>query len=328
MKRLFTQFAALLLCLGAYTLLLPTLEAADTATAAHAPASVVDSSGAHGEGAAPADHHALPSAAVPLVSIGPFVITNSMLVTWIAALIMIVVAQTVSRKMKLVPEGVQNFVEWLVESLYIFLEDILGKHLVKRTFWFFATLFIFILVTNWIGLFPGVGTIGWGHAGEHGFVVTEPIFRGGNADLNMTGAMAILFFFLWTVWAIQEVGVKGVIGHVFGGDASATGFMKVFLTLVFLVVGVLEIVSILFRPVALSLRLYGNMYAGENMIESMIVLVPWLGWALPLPFYFLELLVGLVQALVFCLLTAVFTAMICEHHHEEGHEAPSTAPAH
>jgi F-type H+-transporting ATPase subunit a len=179
--------------------------------------------------------------------------------------------------------------------------------------------FIFILGTNWLGLFPGVGTIGWGHYNPAGkFVVDAPLLRGGNADLNMTAAMAMLFFFLWTVWAVQSQGVRGVIKHIFGVQGDATGFMKLFLIVVFLVVGVLEVLSILFRPVSLSLRLYGNIFAGENILESMMTLVPWLGWLLPVPFYFLEPLVGLVQALVFCLLTAVFTALICEHHDEQG----------
>jgi F-type H+-transporting ATPase subunit a len=87
---------------------------------------------------------------------------------------------------------------------------------------------------------------------------------------------------------------------------------------IFLFVGVIEVVSIAFRPVSLSFRLYGNVFAGENILESMMTLVPWLSWILPLPFYFLELLVGLVQALVFALLTSVFTALMCAHH-DEGH---------
>ena len=87
--------------------------------------------------------------------------------------------------------------------------------------------------------------------------------------------------------------------------------------LVFILVGFLEVVSILFRPVSLSFRLYGNVFAGENMLESMSNLVPALSWLIPVPFYFMELLVGLVQALVFMLLTSVFTLLICQH--EEGH---------
>jgi F-type H+-transporting ATPase subunit a len=230
--------------------------------------------------------------------------------------------------MESVPVGLQNFCEWLVESLYDFLEGILGHDLVRKTFWFFATVFIFILATNWLGLFPGVGTIGWGHYNPAGkFVIDEPLLRGGNADLNMTAAMAVLFFLLWTIWAIQAQGVGGVIKHIFGVQGDAKGFMKAFLVVVFLVVGVLEALSILFRPVSLSLRLYGNIFAGENILESMMTLIPWLGWLLPVPFYFLELLVGLVQALVFCLLTAVFTALICEHQgeHVEAHKEQNEA---
>ena len=95
-----------------------------------------------------------------------FPITNSMVVTWIVAVGLIVFAQVATRHMKPVPEGVQNFWEWLVEGLYTFLEGIIGSHLVERTFWFFASVFIFILSANWVGLIPGVGTIGWGHQGR------------------------------------------------------------------------------------------------------------------------------------------------------------------
>ena len=275
---------------------------------------------AAGAEAGHAEHHGLPSAAVPIFQIGPFVVTNSMVTVWIAALFIIGVAQVATRRLTFVPEKLQNFCEWLIESLYEFLEGILGKELIRKTFWFFATVFIVILFTNWLGLLPGVGTIGWGHTAANGrFVVTEPLFRGGNADLNMTLAMALLFCVLWVIWAIQANGVVGVLKHLFAPGSDATGFMKIFMTATFLVVGVLEVMSIAFRPVSLSLRLYGNVFAGENILESMMNLVPWLGWALPVPFYFLELLVGLVQALVFTLLTAVFTLLICEHAEEGGH---------
>src|SRR5438067_4156523 len=117
-----------------------------------------------------------------------------MLVSWIVALAVILVAQIATRNLKTVPTGVQNFWEWLVEGLYNFLESIIGSELVKKTFWFFATIFIFILFVNWFGLVPGVGTIGWGHDVNGHFEVTRPMLRGGNADLNMTSAMAMVFF--------------------------------------------------------------------------------------------------------------------------------------
>ena len=257
--------------------------------------------------------HELSQKAVEIARVFGFPITNSMLVSWLAAIFLIVFAQLATRKMEQIPSGAQNFLEWLIESLYNFLEGLLGKHLVERTFWFFATVFIFILFSNWIGLVPGVGTIGWGHQTTHGFVIDQPLLRGANADVNLTLAMALVFFACWFIWAIQEVGPVGFLKELFAPKGESAGALRIVLVLVFFVVGCLEIISILFRPVSLSFRLYGNIFAGENMLETMARLVPGLGWLLPVPFYFLELLVGLVQALVFMLLTAVFTLLICQH---------------
>jgi len=266
--------------------------------------------------------HGLSQKAVEIARPLGFPISNSMVVTWVVAAGLIVFARVATRNMKYVPGGAQNFLEWLVAGLYGFLEGVIGSHLVKRTFWFFATIFIFVLSANWAGLIPGVGTIGWGRQTAHGFKIEEPLFRGANADLNMTLAMALIFFACWIVWALQEVGVKGFLKELFAPKGESAGLMKVLLVVVFFGVGCLEIVSILFRPVSLSFRLYGNVFAGENMLETMAKLVPGFGWLLPIPFYFLELLVGLVQALVFMLLTAVFTLLICQH------EEASPAAAH
>jgi F-type H+-transporting ATPase subunit a len=279
------------------------------------------------ENAGEHEEHGLPPGAPHLVDIGGFAITSSMVVTWVVAAAIIIFAQVATRRMKQIPDGAQNFWEWLVESLYDFLEGVVGPGLVKKTFWFFATIFIFILATNWFGLVPGVGTVGWGigigpFSLEH---VDKPLLRGANADLNMTMAMSTLFFGCWIVWAIQANGIGGFLLHIFGPKGETEGFMKVLMIFVFLIVGVLEVVSILFRPISLSFRLYGNIFAGENMLESMATLIKepqWLRFIasplIPIPFYFLELLVGIVQALVFMLLTAVFTLLICQH--EEGHE--------
>ena len=273
----------------------------------------------HGEGVAE-EHHGLPSYAQEVFHLGPVAVTNSMLITVLVTVVLVAFAQAVSRNVKPVPSGLQNFAEWTVESMYSFLGEILGAELVKKTFWFFGCLFFFILVTNWIGLIPGVGTVGWEVSDAAGHKVGfEPWLRGGNADLNMTSAMAVLFFVLWIVWALQANGPVGFVMHIFAPKGKTGGLMGMFLVLVFLFVGVLETVSILFRPISLSFRLYGNVFAGENILEAMLNLVPWLSWLVPLPFYFLELLVGLVQALVFTLLTAVFTLLICEHDAEEGH---------
>jgi F-type H+-transporting ATPase subunit a len=262
------------------------------------------------------EEHGLPQKAVEIARPFGFPITNSMVVTWMVAAGLIIFARVATRDMKHVPTGAQNLLEWLVAGLYHFLESIIGPRLVKRTFWFFATIFIFILSANWVGLIPGVGTIGWGHQTPHGFVIDQPLFRGANADLNLTLAMALVFFACWIVWAIQEVGPLGMLKELFAPKGETEGLLKVLMVVVFLAAGLLEVVSILFRPVSLSFRLYGNVFAGENMLETMSRMIPSLGWLLPIPFYFMELLVGLVQALVFMLLCAVFTLLMCQHEGE------------
>jgi F-type H+-transporting ATPase subunit a len=263
-------------------------------------------------------HEGLPQAA-PLLGPRQFV-SSSMVVTWVVAAFLLIFSRRAMKNVKEVPEGAQNFWEWMVESLYEFIEGIIGPDLVKKTFWFFATIFIFILFANWAGLIPGVGTIGWGTPDASGNLhhIDKPLFRGVNADMNMTLAMAMIFFALWFIWALQVNGPGGFLMHIFGPKGDTTGFMKILMIGIFIIVGLLEVVTILFRPVTLSFRLYGNIFAGENMLEAMSNLVPALGWLIPIPFYFLELLVGLVQALVFMLLTAVFTLLICTHE-EEGH---------
>jgi len=269
--------------------------------------------GEHGE-----KHHGLTPNAPVLTKIGPLSITNSMVVTWVVALGIIIIAQVATRNVKLIPSGLQNFVEYLVEGLYGFFESIVGKHMVKQTFWFFATIFIFILFTNWFGLLPGMGTVGWAEAGHHNEHISEPLMRGVNADLNMTLAMAAMFMVLWLFWSLQALGVGGFLGHIFNVKGHGVGFFGFFLVIVFIFVGLIEVVSIGVRPVALTFRLYGNIFAGENILETVMNLGgPYFGWLAVLPFYFLEILVGLVQALVFALLTSVFTALMCEHHDEE-----------
>jgi F-type H+-transporting ATPase subunit a len=237
--------------------------------------------------------HGLSQKAVEIARPFGFPITNSMVVTWFVAVLLVVFAQVATRTMQQVPRGAQNFLEWIVDGLYAFLEGILGRHLVDRTFWFFASIFSFSL--------------------------EQPLLRGANADVNMTLAMALVFFASWIVWGLQEVGPIGFFKELFAPKGESAGALRVLLVVVFFAAGCLEVVSILFRPVSLSFRLYGNIFAGETMLETM-ARMPKIGWLVQVPFYFLELLVGIVQALVFMLLTAVFTLLLCQHH-----EGPSTA---
>ena len=322
--RLTKLILALIVLVGATSFAMAAAEPAvaghDAAAAAtHAVAAVGDAAtheGGHASGLSPA--------APRLFNIGPIIVTSSMVVTWAVALLLIILTRAAMANAKEIPDGAQNFWEWLVDGLHNFLSGIIGAELVSKTFWFFATVFIFILFTNWIGLIPGVGTIGWSSHPTGKVLLTtfdhieKPLLRGGNADLNMTSAMAVTFFACWIVWALRSNGAGGVVSHIFGYRGDAKGVMRWFLVLVFIAVGLLEVISILFRPVSLSFRLYGNIFAGENLLEAMSIMGgKYLGWLIPLPFYFMELIVGLVQALVFTLLTAIFTSLICAHSHDE-----------
>jgi F-type H+-transporting ATPase subunit a len=264
--------------------------------------------------------HAIPTFAEPLFHIGPLPVTNSMVVAWVVALGLIALVQIGTRKVQLLPGGLQNFLEFVVEGLHSMLEGIIGPEFVRRTFPFMATVFIFILACNWMGLIPGFGTIGWGHVTEHGFKVITPWLRPANADVNMTGALALTFTVLWVYWYYQAHGAVGALKHLFAPKGGMGGAILVVLVPVFIFVGLLELVSVFFvRPLGLTVRLYGNIFAGDNILEAMNNIVPFPVNVLTLlPFYFLELLVGVVQALVFMLLCASFTTAAIMHE-EEGH---------
>lgn len=267
-------------------------------------------------------HEALPLNAQRLHDFLP--VTNSMIMVWIAVGLIVLFCRIATRQMSLVPAGFQNFAEWAIESLYDFLSSLMGKHLTQRTFWFFGSVFFFILVSNYLGLIPGVGTVGWHTVNSEGHQGFLPLLRGANADINMTAAMAFSFALLWFYWALTENNVKGFLGHIFAPKGTFRGIMLGFMIPVFLFVGVLEMISIAIRPVALTFRLFGNIYGGEQTLEALMSLIPkalqpFLSWLPALPFCFMELLVGFVQALVFTLLCAIFLKLICDHGEEEHH---------
>jgi F-type H+-transporting ATPase subunit a len=229
--------------------------------------------------------------------------------------------------MELIPRGTQNLFEALVEGLYETLEGIVGKHMIARTFPLLATIFIYILTANWFGLLPGVGTIGFGEkSGPLALSeVTHPLLRPASADLNMTLAIAALFMCMWIYWTFTVTGPIQFLKHTFGPKGGLTGILKLILIPIFIFVGLIEMISIGFRLVSLSMRLYGNIFAGENLLHAMSTLgdklplpIAYLSSIiLPLPFYFLELLVGLIQAFVFMLLCAVYIQLSTTHEEEE-----------
>lgn len=295
------------------------------------------------EGAIPLDAERLP---VMSNSWGVFaaVFTNSIVVAFIVAALVIWFARRATRKMELVPtRASQNSFEAIIEALYDMLEGIVGRHMIARAFPLLATLFLFILTANWFGLLPGVGTVGFGEGRGPLLSLHElhaPLLRPASADLNLTLAMALFFMVYWAVWSFQELGVGGFLSHIFGSKGNVSGILKYVLAVIFFLVGVIEMVSIVFRPVSLSLRLFGNVFAGENLMHTMSSLGETLGLPValakvmdilaPVPFYFLELLVGVVQALVFTLLCAVYIKLTTEHDeshatHDEDHAQGNAA---
>lgn len=257
-------------------------------------------------------------------------LTSSILVAVIVLIVVVGFATKATAKMALIPGGAQNFFEFTIEFLYGQVEGIVGKHVAPRAFPLLATIFIFILVSNWFGLIPGVGTIGWDR--EHGTSapltlqhVQTAMFRPATADLNMTLGIALCSFVLWLWLTIREAGVVGFLKHTFL-PKGVTGMLWWLLLGIFLFVGLIEIVSIAFRPVSLSFRLYGNLFAGETLLHTMGTLGETLGFGklasfvssilLPLPFYFMEILVGFLQAMVFALLSAVYIRLSTAHDDE------------
>jgi F-type H+-transporting ATPase subunit a len=249
-----------------------------------------------------------------------------MVYTWIIAGVIFFVVRAGTKRMQEVPDGAQNVVESAVEGLEELTKGLLEPKVAHWVFPFAATFFLFIVVSNLMGLFPGIGSIGWGHAAKGGLPfgvehADTPLFRPPTADANMTVAMAAIFFVMNLFWALRYNGPVGLVKHIFGVKGGMKGFIVIPLSLIFIFIGLIEVISICIRPVALAMRLYGNIYGGESVLTIMLTNSP-LGLG-ALPFYFLELLVAVVQALVFTLLSIAFTGALCSHDEEEGHAAPA-----
>ncbi|MDP4849171.1 MAG: F0F1 ATP synthase subunit A [Verrucomicrobiales bacterium] len=252
-------------------------------------------------------------------------ISNSIVVAVIVTVGVLLFTRMATQRRELIPGSPQNLVEYLVEFLYGQVEGIVGKHVAPKAFPLLATVFIFILASNWFGLLPGVGTIGFGvtKAPLVLEVMETPLLRPATADLNMTLALAVVFMAVWAWLSISELGFWGTIVHIFGPKGGLQGALKYLLTPIFIFVGIIEVVSIVFRPMSLSLRLLGNIFAGETLLHTMgelgekIGLPSWMAVitsvVFPLPFYFMEILVGALQATVFSLLCAVYIKLATTH---------------
>jgi F-type H+-transporting ATPase subunit a len=257
--------------------------------------------------------------ATDLFSLGGVPISNSILTTWIIAILIIIGVRLAVGTPKLIPGKGQGVVEGMAQGLRDALEPIVGKQMIGKTFPLLCGFFVFILLMNWSGLLPGVGTIKF-HTAEG----WQDAIRPANSDLNTTLALSVLSFVAWTYFVLRYAGIKVLIFDLFGNkaDKKEVGMlMWVLLIPIFFAVGGIEVVSIAFRLISLSFRLFGNVFGGENLIHALgdpNTLGVFATYVVPAFAGMLEVLVGVIQAFVFTLLSAVYIGLICNH--EGGHD--------
>lgn len=232
-------------------------------------------------------------AAEPIFHIGGFPVTNTLLASWFAMAILILLSRALSRRIREKPKGIQNVVEAVVDQMLKLMDSVTGDRQQSRKFFpIVATIFFFVMTANWLGLLPGFGTVGIKevHDGKN---VILPFLRSTNSDLNMTLALAAVSVIATQIFGIMLIGAAKFSKRYFnfGRNPIMTG------------VGFLELFGEVAKLVSFSFRLFGNVFAGEVLLVVIASLVP---FVVPLPFYFLELFVGFIQAFVFAILTLVF----------------------
>lgn len=241
-------------------------------------------------------------AAEKIAHIGSLPITNSMAASWIASLFLIIIGILSTKNIALIPNKIQNFFETIVEFLFNTASGVIGdEQTTKKYFPLLATIFIFVVTNNWLGLLPGVGTIGTQHINAEGESVLVPFLRSANADLNTTLALAVIAVFSVQIFGIIAIGFFKYSKKFINFHGPINFF-----------VGILELVSEISKMVSFSFRLFGNIFAGEILLTVVASLVPFIA---PIPFFGLELFVGVVQALVFMMLTLVFIRIAISESH-------------
>lgn len=238
-----------------------------------------------------------------IAHVGSFPITNTFITTLFVDAVLIGLVFTIARNLKRVPGFLQNGAEMILGYFVNITEQVAGNKRVKYIFPWVASFFIFIVVSNYLGLVPGVGSIGV--EGEvHGHEEFIPLLRPGTSDFNTTLALAVISFFVTQIFAIRYLGGKGYFQHFFRTDPW-------YLILVFIFIGFLEIISELVKIASLSFRLFGNIFAGEVVLATVSSMFAFLA---PVPFLMLESIVAIVQGLVFAMLTMAFMTAMTEKH--------------
>lgn len=236
-----------------------------------------------------------------LIKIQGWPITNTLIMAWLAMTFLIVFSGFITRRLREVPGKVQCLVEMFIEEMVSFMTTVTGdKEKTKRFFPLVVTFFLFILISNWMGILPGVGSVGIKTVHEQQETII-PLLRSTNSDLNMTLALGIISVIAVQIFGITTVGFFKYASHFISFKSPLDFF-----------VGVLEIISEMAKVLSFSFRLFGNIFAGEVLITSMFFLVPLF---VPLPFLFLEIFVGFIQALVFSMLTLVFLTVATSKNH-------------
>lgn len=250
---------------------------------------------------APLAHIQLPGERV--FAVAGVAITNTMLAGALASLVLVWFGWAATRKMQEKPAGLQNVAEMVVEGLLGLVEGVAGRHLGRQFFTLVATIFLFILTANWMGLLPGFGTIGvWEH--EHGETIFVPLLRSASTDLSTTVGLAIISVVMVEYFGVRTLGAKSYLSRFINFSGPIEFFM-----------GILETISEISRIISLSFRLFGNVFAGEVLLTVIGFLVPFVA---VLPFYGLELFVGAIQAFIFAILTLVFLTLATIEHGGEG----------
>ncbi|KKW35156.1 MAG: ATP synthase subunit a [Candidatus Giovannonibacteria bacterium GW2011_GWA2_53_7] len=230
--------------------------------------------------------------AEPIWHIGTFPVTNTLITSWITVAILIIAALVLKRHLREKPRGLQNVAEAVVGGILNLMDGVTGsREMSKKFFPLIATLFLFIATANWLGLLPGFGPIGIYEVHE-GKEVLVPFFRSTNSDLNVTLALAIISVVATQIFGIALIGAVKYSRRFFN-----------FKNPIFTFVGILELFSEVAKLISFSFRLFGNVFAGEVLLVVIAGLIP---YVVPLPFYFLEIFVGFIQAFVFAILTLVF----------------------
>ena len=233
-----------------------------------------------------------------LFSLGGYNVTNSLLLTFVVSVILISLAFAISRKVSIVPGKLQAVAEMGVESLLNLMESTLGSAVkAQKYFPLVATIFLFILTSNLLGIFPGVGSLWIENGGAE-----VPLFRSPAADLNFTLAFAVISVLLTNILGMAAIGVFKHLGKFFNFSNPINFF-----------IGILELISEIAKIISLSFRLFGNVFAGEVLLTIIFFLAPYI---IPLPFMFLEIFVGMIQAFIFAMITLVSISLhTAEHEH-------------